>query len=145
MIRFALVRGGVYRARVVLNWAESFAGNALVAAKFRTVGFSDITVKGSGSQRIIEGSWMHDDVEGDMPSQVDEVIEVSRPDVVVPPLPRKKIENECTCIEGGSKPGPVHMDGCAWWREEYEKVKQTWVWYDPRTWFYWLYREKEDA
>ncbi len=109
MIRFALVKGGVYRARVVLGWAESFVGNEMVAARFRVVGFSDITVRGSGSQRIIQGSWWHDDVEGNMPPQIDEVIEVSRPPekdkVVIPPLPRKKIE-----------------------------IKK-WVWYDPRTWF----------
>jgi len=138
MIRFALVKGGVYRARVVLGWAESFAGNELVASKFRAVGFSDVSVRGSGSQRIAEGTWLNDDVRGAMPSQVDEVMVVSEPDmkekekVVVPPLPRKKIENECTCIEGSSKPGPLHMDGCPLCTFEY---KRTWVWYDPRTWF----------
>ncbi len=113
MIRFALVKGGVYRARVVLGWTESFAGNETVASKFRAVGFSDVSVRGSGLQRIVEGTWLNDDVKGAMPSQVDEVMVVSEPPVekekekvVTPPLPRKKIE-----------------------------MIKTWVWYDPRTWF----------
>ncbi len=132
MVSFTLLKGGRYRARVILNWVESFAGNDTVADKFRSIGFSDITVRGSGAQRIIEGDWMNDTVVGEMPSQIDAVIVVSEPPVVEK---KEKIVvlDKCTCIEGSSKPGPIHMDGCplctfVWY-------KRTWVWYDPRTWF----------
>jgi len=117
MVSFALLKGGRYRARVILNWAESFAGNDMVASKFRSIGFSDVLVRGSGSQRIIEGDWMNDDVEGEMPSQIDEVMVVSEPPVVV----EKKEDDENVVDRGGLM--------------QKIEVKKVWVWYDPRTWF----------
>ncbi len=77
MAKFKVKKGKKYRGRIVLGWMESFASNGMLADKLRFIGFVDVIVRGSGSQRIAEGRWMRDDAEADLPSQVNEVIEVT--------------------------------------------------------------------
>jgi len=75
-MEYTVHKGNKYRARIRLGWIESFADNGTIADKLRFVGFTEVSVRGSGTQRIAEGRWILDDATADLPSQVDEIIVV---------------------------------------------------------------------
>lgn len=54
---FTVQKGKRYRAIITLSWSESFVGNDYIAGQFKSVGFADVTVVGSGTQRTAEGRW----------------------------------------------------------------------------------------
>jgi hypothetical protein len=59
-----------YRATLTLSLFEQFAGNDIVASKFASAGFTNVTVTGSGSTRIAQGFWPGPDTTGAIPSEV---------------------------------------------------------------------------
>ena len=77
MPRFTVHKGKRYQARVNLGLLQSLASNAMVADKFREVGFTDVVVTGSGRTRTAEGLWSHDDVSAEIPDEVSDIVMVA--------------------------------------------------------------------
>jgi hypothetical protein len=73
MPRFTVQKGRRYQARIHLGLLQSVASNDMVADKFRGAGFTDVAVTGSGSTRIAEGIWPHDDASAEIPSEVSDI------------------------------------------------------------------------
>jgi hypothetical protein len=73
MPRYTVQRGKRYQAKIKLGLLQSVASNAMVADKFRDVGFTDVVVTGSGSTRLAEGVWPHDDASADIPDEVSNI------------------------------------------------------------------------
>ena len=76
MGNFTVKRGRRYRATVSLGLLESLAGNDMIAGRLRAAGFSEISIKGSGSKRQAEALWPNDDATAEMPDQVSAVTEI---------------------------------------------------------------------
>jgi hypothetical protein len=68
--KVALVQGQRYRGTVELAWYQTFASNERVAEEFVKLGFTDVTVTGSGSVREGEGTWSKPDQTIDRPEQI---------------------------------------------------------------------------
>lgn len=49
-----------YQATITLNGVESFAHNLMVKAKLMELGFTNVTVEGTGCTRIATGVWSRD-------------------------------------------------------------------------------------
>jgi hypothetical protein len=64
-----------YMAEIKLNFVERIASNATIAERLRNVGFVDVTVSGSGSDRIAEGTWPLSDATVELPTQIKSVKE----------------------------------------------------------------------
>jgi hypothetical protein len=73
---FTVRQGKRYRAKIALSWWQSGASNDTVAGKFSEVGFTDVSVTGSGSTRIGEGTWPKPDTTAEMPSEIQTVEEL---------------------------------------------------------------------
>src|SRR6476661_10715381 len=58
---FTVHQGKRYRATLALNSVERLADNALIARKFRALGFSGVRVSGTGAKRRVEGVWHRKD------------------------------------------------------------------------------------
>ena len=54
---FTVHHGKVYRAHLKLSWFESFASEDMIAEKFKVLGFTNITITGSGKDRYAIGTW----------------------------------------------------------------------------------------
>ena len=54
---FTVQKGKRYRATLSLNSVERLADNALIASKFRAIGFTKVRVSGAGAVRHVEGVW----------------------------------------------------------------------------------------
>jgi len=67
---FTVHHGKRYRATLALNSVEQLADNALIARKFRALGFSRVRVSGSGATRRVEGVWPGKDASAAMPPQI---------------------------------------------------------------------------
>ena len=67
---FTVHHGMRYRAILVLKSVEQLANNALIAQKFRDLGFSGVRVSGEGATRRVEGVWPGKDTSANMPSQI---------------------------------------------------------------------------
>ena len=52
---FTVREGKRYCATIALNSVERLADNALIARKFRALGFSSVRVSGTGAKRRVEG------------------------------------------------------------------------------------------
>jgi hypothetical protein len=76
MATFTVRQGKRYRATVILGGIERWASNEMIADRLRKAGFSEVTVSGMGTTRVAEALWPGADAEGEMPSQVTEVIEI---------------------------------------------------------------------
>jgi transketolase N-terminal domain/subunit len=71
------VRKGMrYRAAMRLGFLEKLASNELIAKKFEDLGFEDVKVTGKGASRTAEALWPLPDADGEMPSQIVELIEL---------------------------------------------------------------------
>ena len=71
---FQLVKDTQYAADLKLSWAErALATDALVAAKFTAVGFTNVTV--DLPNRRVEGIWSGNDEVVTLPDEVDTVWE----------------------------------------------------------------------
>jgi hypothetical protein len=67
---FTVHTGKRYRATLSLNLVEQMADNALIARKFRAIGFSKVRVSGSGAVRRVEGVWQRKDASTPLPPQI---------------------------------------------------------------------------
>ena len=67
---FTVHQGKRYRATLALNSVEQLADNALIARRFRAMGFSRVRVSGSGATRRVEGAWPGKDTSATMPPQI---------------------------------------------------------------------------
>jgi hypothetical protein len=62
--------GKRYCATIALNSVERLADNALIARKFRALGFSSVRVSGTGAMRRVEGVWHRKDASTTLPRQI---------------------------------------------------------------------------
>jgi hypothetical protein len=67
---FTVHQGNRYRATLSLNSVERLADNALIARKFRALGFSNVRVSGTGTIRRVEGVWPRRDASAPLPPQI---------------------------------------------------------------------------
>lgn len=67
---FTLHHGKQYRATLSLKSIEQLADNALIAQKFRDLGFHRVRVSGAGATRRVEGVWPGKDTSAIMPPQI---------------------------------------------------------------------------
>ena len=67
---FTVREGKRYRATLALNSIERLAGNALIASKFRALGFTKVRVSGAGAIRRVEGVWLRKDASAELPRQI---------------------------------------------------------------------------
>ena len=67
---FTVHNGKRYRATLSLNSVERLTDNALIARKFRAIGFSKVRVSGSGAVRRVEGVWSRKDASTTLPRQI---------------------------------------------------------------------------
>jgi hypothetical protein len=67
---FTVHQGERYRAILDLKSVEQLADNALIARKFRALGFSRVRVSGAGAIRRVEGVWPGKDTSATMPPQI---------------------------------------------------------------------------
>jgi hypothetical protein len=59
-----------YRATLSLNSVERLADDALIARKFRALGFAKVRVSGAGAIRRVEGVWPREDASAPLPPQI---------------------------------------------------------------------------
>jgi len=64
---FTVHQGKRYRATLSLNSVEQLADNALIARKFRALGFAKVRVSGAGAIRRVEGVWPREDASAPLP------------------------------------------------------------------------------
>ena len=67
---FTVQEGKRYRATLSLNSVERLVENALIARKFRAIGFSKVRVSGAGAIRWVEGVWPRKDASASLPRQI---------------------------------------------------------------------------
>jgi hypothetical protein len=67
---FTVHQGKRYRATLALNSVERLTDNALIARKFRALGFSKVRVSGTGAVRRVEGVWPRKDASATLPRQI---------------------------------------------------------------------------
>ena len=67
---FTVREGRRYCATLALNSVEQLADNALIARKFRALGFSGVRVSGTGAKRRVEGVWHLKDASTTLPRQI---------------------------------------------------------------------------
>ena len=67
---FTVHQGKRYRATLALNSVERLTDNALIARRFRALGFSKVRVSGAGAVRRVEGVWARKDASATLPRQI---------------------------------------------------------------------------
>ncbi len=67
---FTVHHGKRYRAVLALKSVEQLANNAMIAQKFRALGFAQVRVSGSGATRQVEGVWLGEDASTAIPPQI---------------------------------------------------------------------------
>ena len=67
---FTVHQGKRYRATLALNSVERLTDNALIARRFRALGFSKVRVSGTGAVRRVEGVWHRKDASATLPRQI---------------------------------------------------------------------------
>ena len=67
---FTVHQGKRYRATLALNSVERLIDNALIARRFRALGFSKVRVSGAGAVRRVEGVWHRKDASTTLPRQI---------------------------------------------------------------------------
>jgi hypothetical protein len=70
MATYTVRKGKRYRARIRLGLFQGVASNELVADKFRELGFTEVSVSGSGRDRLSTGVWPHPDVTAEIPDEI---------------------------------------------------------------------------
>lgn len=74
---FTVIQGKRYRASIALGFFEQIASNETIAGMLRDVGFSEVSVAGSGSVRNAEALWPGADRTGELPPQIQSVSEIA--------------------------------------------------------------------
>lgn len=72
-MEFTLQTGKRYKATVTLGFVERLASNDVIAERFRSAGFADVRVTGTGGARYAEGTWISDDAKPTFPAQISDV------------------------------------------------------------------------
>ena len=67
---FTVREGKRYRATLALDSVERLVDNALIARKFRALGFSKVRVSGTGAMRRVDGVWLRKDATAALPRQI---------------------------------------------------------------------------
>ena len=67
---FTVREGQRYRATLALDSVERLADNALIARRFRALGFAKVRVSGTGATRRVEGVWPRNDATAALPRQI---------------------------------------------------------------------------
>ena len=67
---FTVHQGKRYRAILALTSIEQLADNALIAQKFRDLGFSRVRVSGAGARRRVDWVWPNKDTRAKLPPQI---------------------------------------------------------------------------
>jgi hypothetical protein len=70
MATYTVRNGRRYQAKIRLGLFQSVASNEQVADKFRDVGFTDVSVSGSGRDRMGTGLWPHPDATAEIPDEI---------------------------------------------------------------------------
>lgn len=73
MADFTVEKGKHYQATITLGMLQSMASNETVADKLREVGFTDVSVTGSGRMRIATGLWPGDTVSTAIPREISNI------------------------------------------------------------------------
>ena len=60
-VSFTFRHGKKYRLEITLDFVQRFLRNTTIAKSFYAVGFTDVSVVGSGSKRVVEVGWLRDD------------------------------------------------------------------------------------
>jgi hypothetical protein len=76
MSTFTVRRGRRYRATITLGMLQSFASNEMVGDRLRSLGFTEVAVKGQGQTRMAEGLWLLDDAAAPLPPEIIDVTEI---------------------------------------------------------------------
>ena len=77
MPKFTVHKGKRYRAAISLAWLEAFAGNDMVAQQIADAGFTEIEVRGEGSEREAKSLWPLEDTTADIPQHISEIVEIA--------------------------------------------------------------------
>jgi hypothetical protein len=67
---FTVQPGKKYRATLSLSGVERMADNAMIARKFRALGFTGVRVSGAGEKRKVEGVWPGKPTSAPLPRQI---------------------------------------------------------------------------
>ena len=70
MAKYTVRKGKRYRATIRLGLFKSVASNEQVADQFREVGFTEVSVSGSGRERRGKGLWPHPDATAEVPDEI---------------------------------------------------------------------------
>ena len=73
MAIYTVRKGARYRATIRLGVFQSVASNEQVADKFTAVGFAEVTVTGSGRNRIGTALWPRPDATAEVPDEITSV------------------------------------------------------------------------
>jgi hypothetical protein len=65
-----------YQGTVQLTGLLKLASNVSVADKFKSLGFTNVLVEGSGNERKASGVWSKETQDVEIPKQVSKIIEV---------------------------------------------------------------------
>jgi hypothetical protein len=77
MTSFTLRQHKRYRAEIRLSFVEAaVASEARIVEELSKLGWIDVTVSGSGRDRVAEGTWPSTDVTVDLPDRIKSVEEV---------------------------------------------------------------------
>lgn len=68
--QFTVHPGKKYRATLSLSGVERMADNAMIARKFRALGFTGVRVSGTGEKRRVEGIWPGKPTSAALPRQI---------------------------------------------------------------------------
>jgi hypothetical protein len=77
MATFTVHHGKHYKATVALSGLEQLASNSTVAGRLTQLGFSDVTVTGSGKTRSAAGLWNGADTTVEINSHLSNIVEVA--------------------------------------------------------------------
>jgi hypothetical protein len=70
MAMYTVQKGKRYRAMIRLGLFQGVASNELVAHKFRELGFTEVSISGSGRDRFGTGLWPHPDATAEVPDEI---------------------------------------------------------------------------
>ena len=77
MTDFTVVKGKLYKAKIVLEGFEELASNDMIVDKLQEAGFSNIVVTGNGSEREATARWDGNDTTADIPPEITDIQEVT--------------------------------------------------------------------
>jgi hypothetical protein len=89
MAKFTVRNGWRYRAIIRLTGLKRLAPNETIAGVLRGVGFTEVSVEGSGGTRYAEALWPKPDAAAEIPPEVVKVEEAGAPIAALAALPAR--------------------------------------------------------